>query len=207
MLGTFVAQEAATSEEQDADEGLVAAARGGDADAFAELVARHHKPIQRHVQWILGVGSGEDEDVTQEVLLRLYRFLPRFRGESTFKSWIYSIAGNVARTHRRRQVREQRQRAHDAKPASTPAVEVLGGGGNFDDQYSLRQLISVALHDLPPQLRRTVVLRDMHGLDYQEIAAIMGVPLGTVESRIFRGRQQLRLRLEALAGAGPATPL
>jgi RNA polymerase sigma-70 factor, ECF subfamily len=177
---------------------LLEAARSGDGDAFARLIAPLRQPILRHVRSILGAGSDDQEDVVQEVLFRLHRFLPQYRGDSTFRSWVYSMAGNVARTHRRRQMREPWLRANHFDAAGTSLVDRVAADGCFGEQYAVRQLVSVALRELPGFLRRSVILRDVHGLDYRRIATITGVPVGTVESRIARGRERLRRQLQGV---------
>lgn len=177
---------------------LLEAARRGDGDAFAQLVAPHQRPMLRHIRGILGASSDDHEDVAQEVLLRLHRFLSQYRGESTFRSWVYSVAGNVARTHRGRRTREQLLRVDTFDSAGASLVDRCPANGCFDEQYATRQLVSVALRRLPGPLRRSVILRDVHGLDYRKIASITGVPIGTVESRISRGRERLRQQLQTI---------
>jgi RNA polymerase sigma-70 factor (ECF subfamily) len=177
---------------------LLEAARSGDGDAFARLVTPLRQPILRHVRWILGAGSDDHEDVAQEVLFRLHRFLPQYRGESTFRSWVYSVAGNVARTHRRRRRQERWRRLESPDATGASRVDLVAADGCFGEQYAIRQLVSVALRQLPGPLRRSVILRDVHGLDYRSIASITGVPVGTVESRVARGRERLRRQLQTV---------
>jgi RNA polymerase sigma-70 factor (ECF subfamily) len=195
MNGRTLASAVGDGEEQ-TETLLIEAARCGDGEAFARLVAPLRQSILRHVRWILGSGCDDDEDVAQEVLFRLHRFLPQYRGESPFRSWVYSVAGNVARTHRRRRTRERWLRFDYSN--ATSFVESPAAGGCFAEQYAIRQIVSGALRQLPGPLRRSVILRDIHGLDYRRIASITGVPVGTVESRIARGRERLRRQLQTV---------
>jgi RNA polymerase sigma-70 factor, ECF subfamily len=194
MNGRTLASHVGAGEEQ-TETLLLEAARSGDGDAFARLVAPLQQPILRHVRSILGAKSDDYEDVAQEILFRVHRFLPQYRGESTFRSWVYSVAGNVARTHRRRRTREPWRRFDSCDATGTSLVDRVAADGCFDEQYAIRQLVSIALRQLPGSLRRSVILRDVHGLDYRRIASVTGVPIGTVESRIARGRERLRRQL------------
>jgi RNA polymerase sigma-70 factor (ECF subfamily) len=130
--------------------------------------------------------------VAQEVFLRAYRGLGRFRGQSSFKTWLYQIATNTARTHA-------------AKRRSRPeeAVGSFGGGDpneapvavsaeDLEASVVLRDRLDRALAALPEEQRQAIVLRDVEGFDYKEIAEMLSIPIGTVESRIFRARQRLR---------------
>jgi RNA polymerase sigma-70 factor (ECF subfamily) len=184
---------------QDPDRPLVDRAAEGDRDAFADLVTRYQSRIYNLVI-TLGVPRGDAEDVAQEVFLRVYRGIGRFRGEALFRTWLYQVALNAVRSH-----------ATAARPHGS-AVPLGGGEGDpregaapepaADDPFARRladrQLIDRALAGLPAEWREAVTLRDVEGLSYREIAELTNVPLGTVESRIFRARQQLRAALTRL---------
>lgn len=139
----------------------------------------------------------EAEDLAQEVFVRVYRSLQTFRGESLFRTWLYKVALNVVKSHHTRKGRRQGvwedSGADDTRPFDPPAR-----GPDAEITLMRREAIERALADLAGDLREAVVLRDIHGLEYREIAEAMGVPIGTVESRIFRGRQRLRRALAPL---------
>jgi RNA polymerase sigma-70 factor (ECF subfamily) len=180
----------------DPDATLVTAAAEGDADAFEALVRRYQARIISLARSQTG-SAADAEDLAQEVFVRAYRSLRKFRGESTFKTWLYKIAINASRSHRSRQVRQQPvwgdSGADDATPFDPPDETP-------DAETSLvrRDAIERAMRALPDDLREAVTLRDVHGLDYREIADATGAPMGTVESRIFRARQRLRRALAPL---------
>ena len=169
------------------DPQLVAAARAGDLDAFSALVRRY----QGHV-WRLSLRLTNDrsaaDDVTQEAFVRAYRFLPRYRGDSKFSTWLFSIARNCALDELRRVERRRRLsgelRTQEARPAD----------------HGVRLEVAEALAALPRELREPVVLIDMFGTSYAEVAGMLGVPLGTIKSRVHRARELLALSLVAPDG-------
>jgi RNA polymerase sigma-70 factor (ECF subfamily) len=173
----------------------VEAAAGGSREAFDELVRRHQAAMITLAR-VLTSGRGDAEDLAQDVFVRVWRSLRSFRGESTFRTWLHRVAINVIRTSQSRQGRLMRvfvSRDRDDMPPD-PA----SGEEPVDARLARRQAIDRALATLPEELRVAVTLRDMQGLDYKEIAAALDVPIGTVESRIFRARQRLKPLLEAL---------
>jgi RNA polymerase sigma-70 factor (ECF subfamily) len=182
----------------DPDVDLVPAAAGGDADAFEALVRRYQSRIIGLARSYTG-NAADAEDLAQEVFVRVYRSLGRFRGESSFRTWLYKVALNVARSHHARRGRQQPvwgdSGADDRRPFDPPA-----DGPDMEVSLVRRDAIERALADLPDDLREAVTLRDVHGLDYREIADATGAPMGTVESRIFRARQRLRRSLARLLG-------
>lgn len=186
---------AVPSEESQADEDRpwVDRARGGDADAFGELVTRYQHRI---VSFTLALTSdrANAEDLAQETFLRAYRGLSSFRGTSSLKTWLYQIATNVARTHTAKQRARREELAHDSEGAARRFDEAASGE-DLESRAILRQQLDAALATLPVELREAVVLRDVEGLEYREISTALGVPMGTVESRIFRARQRLREQL------------
>lgn len=161
------------------DPGLVGAASSGDIGAFEDLVRLY----QGHV-WRLALHLLHDPDLasdaTQEAFVRAYRFLPRYRGESRFSTWLFSIARNCALDEARKAARRKRitDRA-EAEPL--PASKDLGVG------VEVRE----ALSSLPLDLREPVVMIDMFGISYKEVAAILKMPEGTVKSRVHRARELL----------------
>lgn len=177
----------------DADRPLVTAAADGDIAAFEALVQRHQT---RLVGYLRGLTNSESdaEDLAQDAFLRAYRSLKGFRGTSSFKTWLYQIATNVFRTWL------EKKRTHGGLSAVSLDAPVPGtedpmdpaGETNPEARHVDRDAIDRALAQLPPDQREAVLLRDVEGFDYREIAEQLDVPLGTVESRIFRGRQRLR---------------
>jgi RNA polymerase sigma-70 factor (ECF subfamily) len=179
----------------DPDRAFVDAAAGGSREAFDELVRRHQSAIITLARVLTG-GRGDADDLAQEVFVRAWRNLGGFRGDSTFRTWLHRVAINVIRTSQMRRGRLARLfvvRGHDQETAD-PA----SGEEPVDATLARRQLIDRALAALPEELRVAVTLRDMQGLEYREIAAALDVPIGTVESRIFRARQRLRPLLASL---------
>ncbi len=187
----------------DADRGLVDAAAAGDREAFDELVRRHQGQVLNLVQAMTGGGADAD-DLAQEAFVRAWRGLRHFRGDSTFRTWLYGVAVNVVRTHHRRRTRFSRlfpARGGGAEGEPDP-IEGAAVEAGIEDALVMRNAIDKALGALPAELREAVTLRDVQGLEYREIAEVLGVPIGTVESRIFRGRQKLRPLLEPLLKRG-----
>lgn len=184
----------------DPDEAAVARARRDDPEAFDALVRRHQHRLVNYLKAMLGSES-DAEDVAQEAFVRAYRGLRQFRGQSAFKTWLFQIATNAARTHLTRRAGRREVPAPafaDAEQADVPALDPASGE-DLEATVVLRDRLDRALAKLPGEQREAVVLRDVEGFDYREIAQLLDVPMGTVESRIFRGRQ----RLKALLGPAP----
>jgi RNA polymerase sigma-70 factor, ECF subfamily len=181
---------------------LVEALRSGSEQAYEELIARFQQPV-----YILAVrllnNQGEAYDVVQEVFLKIFRNIEHFRGQSSLKTWIYRITVNEAHNARRW---FSRHRSHEVELDVEPDQnrdwkEIIADGGRspFDVVLDREQagIIESALERINPIFREAVVLRDIADLSYDEIAEVLGVSLGTVKSRILRGREALR---EELAG-------
>ncbi len=177
------------------DEALVLRARSGDLTAFNALVLRHQDAVYSLALRVLGSPEAA-EDATQEAFLRAYRALGSFRGGS-MRAWLFSIVTNLARDDLRRRSR-RRERSLDQAlvsdseaapldpPDPGPTPEALAVGAD------LRRMLEAALAELPAEWRLVIVLADVHQLSYEEVAGIAGLPLGTVKSRISRGRGRLR---------------
>lgn len=181
----------------DADRALVEAAAAGSREAFDELMGRHQVAIFNLIR-ALAIRAADPDDLAQEVFVRAWKGLRRFRGESSFRTWLYRVALNVARTERAR----QRSLLRWLRPLpETPDVE--SGDRPVDAILAARQTVELALTSLPDDLRTAVILRDLQGLEYREIAAILNVPIGTVESRIFRARERLREWAAQVKEGGP----
>ena len=144
---------------------------------------------------------GDAPDIVQEVFLKVFRNIGSFRGNSSLKTWIYRIAVNEAYNHRRWFCRHQRQEvalgAEEGAPNQADSV-TDPGRSPFDQaaDHETRALVEQALEKLNPKFRAAVVLRDIEDLSYEDIATVLNVSLGTVKSRIMRGREALRKILE-----------
>ena len=177
---------------------LIQRCAAGDETAFAEVVAEHQRMV---VQLALNLLGDRDEalDLSQEVFLRVFRTISRFRGQSTLKTWIYRIAVNQARNRHRFWRRRHRadQVSLDAHVATHG--EFLSAATSRPDrvlaQKELAARLENALDALPFDQRTAIVLREVDGLSYEEIAYSLGVAVGTVKSRLTRARQTLRLEL------------
>ena len=179
------------------DNELIEAARAGDRFALDQLLRRHYDRIHAVTRRIAGPTRDAD-DATQEALIKIVRSLPKFDGRSSFATWAYRIATNAALDELRK--RKRRPALHSVHDSET-------GDASFEpvDEMSERRIGSVAdrlalddaLAELPEDYRSAVVLRDVGDLDYAEIADVLGIPVGTVKSRIARGRRLLadQLRL------------
>jgi RNA polymerase sigma-70 factor (ECF subfamily) len=192
----------------DPDAALVAAWQAGDLAAFETLVRRHEGRIFRMLFRMLGTRE-EAEDATQEAFLSLHRHGHRFRREARFSTFLYRVAANAALNRRRSlgraRARERelalRQAAGTDLPSSPRDPESAARGAEVQERVQL------ALQALPPDLRAAVVLYDLEGQQYREVAEVLGVPEGTVKSRIHRGRQALREQLrEYVRNQGSGDP-
>lgn len=179
----------------DPDRALVEAAAGGSREAFDELVRRHQAAMITLAR-VLTSGRGDAEDLAQDVFVRAWRSLGGFRGDSSFRTWLHRVAINVIRTSQARHGRLMQ--IFTSRGPDDRAPDPASGDEPVDATLARRQVIDRALAALPEDLRVVVTLRDMQGLDYKEIAAALDVPIGTVESRIFRARQRLKPLLASL---------
>jgi RNA polymerase sigma-70 factor (ECF subfamily) len=178
------------------DEQLVDAARQGERDALDLLLRRHYDRIHAVCRRIAGTTRDAD-DAAQEALIRIVRALDRFDGRASFATWTYRIATNTALDElRKRGRRPQLHVAGDPFSSSSPATEPVDELAQRRVESGADRLaIESALADLPEEFRVPVVMRDVGDLDYAEIAEALGVPIGTVKSRIARGRRMLLERL------------
>lgn len=187
----MAARQRAASAPEDPDRAAVDRARRGDLDAFDELVRRYQHRIVNFVRTQVP-RAVDPEDVAQEVFLRAWRGLKTFRGQSAFKTWLYQVATNTARTHFARHSRRQEEPAgtlaEEGPDSPPPAVS----RENVEADVIRRDRIDHALAALPADQRQIVVLRDVEGFEYKEIAELLAIPIGTVESRLFRARAKLR---------------
>lgn len=172
----------------DSDENLVAAAQGGDRDALSQLLERHYDRVRAVCVRIAG-STRDGDDAAQEAMIRIVKNLSGFDGRSTFRTWSYRIATNSAIDELRR--RQRRGVPSGIDDESAPEIADPTSADPHVAFESQLELTS-ALRALPDEFRAPVVLRDVADLDYEQIAATLDVPLGTVKSRIARGRRMLR---------------
>ena len=198
----FSSDRTAESVETD-DLRLVESLRAGSAQAYEDLVTRFQQPVYALALRLLNDQS-EACDVVQEVFLKVFRNIGNFRAQSTLKTWIYRITVNEAHNARRWFFRHRRREVElDTGPEETRNwKETIPDNGRspFEAAFDCEQhvMIEAALRRINPIFREAVVLRDITDMSYEEIAEVLGVSLGTVKSRILRGREALR---EELAGS------
>jgi RNA polymerase sigma-70 factor (ECF subfamily) len=183
------------------DEDLAARFVAGDHGAFDELVRRHRDGIYRFVRWHLGAPGGEAEDVTQDVLIEVYRSLPRYERRSRLKTWILGLAYNLCR-----QTRRGSRSTRRVFVAEVATDEVLGSladaAPDLDALLARREIqaeVRSAIDRLGPEHREIVLLREVEELSYGEIASVLRIPVGTVRSRLHYARVELGTCLAALA--------
>jgi len=183
------------------DQALVERVQRGDKSAFDVLVLRYqHKVVKLIMRYVRD--QAEALDVAQEAFLKAYRAIPRFRGDSAFYTWLYRISINTAKNHlvaaRRRpldydldiQDPEQYDMHARLKDVETPEGALLS--------EEIRETVNQAIEALPEDLRTAIMLRELEGMSYEEIATAMECPVGTVRSRIFRAREAIDKRLKPL---------
>jgi RNA polymerase sigma-70 factor, ECF subfamily len=183
------------------DQSLVQACRAGQTEAFGSLVARYQGRLYPTVMRL--IGSAEDaEDVLQDTFVRAFEKLDQFHGDSSFYTWIYRIAVNLALSgYRRRRVRTVLRPKLDRRAFS--GRDLPDESADADPSMPLERaerekIVEAALNKLGPEHRAVVVLKDFDGHRYEEISAILNIPVGTVRSRLHRARCELRERLRGL---------
>jgi len=188
------------------DLSLVRRVQHGDKGAFDVLVLKYqHKVVKLVMRYVRN--PAEAEDIAQEAFIKAYRALPQFRGDSAFYTWLYRIAINTAKNA---------VVARDRSPIEYD-LDQHGGDESYDMQGRLkdsetpeglvltdeiRGTVNSAIESLPEDLRTAIVLRELEGLSYEEIAAAMDCPVGTVRSRIFRAREAIDRRLREVFEGG-----
>ncbi len=179
------------------DEELVARAQDGDVESFNQLILRWERPIYALAYRV--IGREEDaRDVSQEAFLRAFRALPGFKGQAKFSSWLYRIALNLCRDW----IRKQRRAPVQQMPEGADPVEMAGESGPVESieelvaRKELSAVVSEAMALLPEEQRTAIILKEYHGMTFQEIADLQGCPLSTVKTRLYQGLTVLRRHLE-----------
>ena len=194
------APSAASAAIAELDAGLVRRTLDGDRTAFELLVVRYQRRIAALISRYR-LDAATIEDLTQEAFIKAYRGLAQFRGESTFFTWLARIALNTTKTYlssRRTQVELLSLDDHDGEFDPLAAIE---SGDSTEGTVASRQiaaLITATMDEMPADLREALCLREIDGKSYQEIANVLGIPLNTVRSRIFRAREQVAMKLRPL---------
>ena len=191
------------------DEELVARSRGGDLDSFNQLVLRWERPIYALAYRV--IGREEDaRDVAQETFLRAFRALSGFKGQAKFSSWLYRITLNLCRDW----IRRERRAPVAQAPEGVDLIELASEAEpveSIEDLVARRELgraVAKAMAMLPEEQRTAIVLKEYHGLTFQEIADLLDCPLSTVKTRLYQGLGVLRKQLahagvESIFGNGP----
>ena len=189
--------------EPDVDHALVKRAQAGDSLAFDMLVVKYQDRVCRLIQrWVRQPETAQD--LTQETFINVYRGLGLFRGDSKFYTWVYRIAINTAKRGLKRPAQGAEQSLDDVETFqleadSNPLFEV--DNANPETELASKQLaeaVARAMAELPDDMRQALELRELEGMSYQAIAEVMGSPLGTVRSRIFRAREWVAERVQPM---------
>ena len=179
------------------DEELVARSVAGDHDSFNQLIRRWERPIYALAFRVLG-REDDARDVCQEAFLRAFRALPGFKGDAKFSSWLYRITLNLCRDWLRRKKRTPVVQA----PEGVDLVDLAAAQGpaeSIEDLVARKQLsaaVAEAMASLPDEQRTAIVLKEFHGLTFQEIADLQQIPLSTVKTRLYQGLSVLRRTLD-----------
>lgn len=193
--------------EREIDQVLVERAQSGDQHAFDLLVTKYQRKLGRLLSRFIR-DPAEVEDVSQEAFIKAYRALPSFRGDSAFYTWLYRIGINTAKNY----LVAQGRRAPTSTEFDSEEAETFESADQLRDintpeslllSKQIGETVNGAIDALPEELRTAIVLREIEGLSYEEIAGMMDCPIGTVRSRIFRAREAVALKLRPLLDTGP----
>jgi len=188
------------------DEELVARSIGGDVDSFNQLILRWERPIYALAYRV--IGREEDaRDVCQETFLRAFRALPGFKGQAKFSSWLYRIALNLCRDW----IRRQRRAPLMQPPEGVELVDLVSERGPSESieelvaRQELSAIVEQAMALLSEEQRTAIILKEYHGMTFQEIADLQGCPLSTVKTRLYQGLSVLRRHLQQQGKYDPTT--
>ena len=187
------------------DEELVALSMGGDVESFNQLVLRWERPIYALAYRVIG-REEEARDVVQETFLRAFRGIGNFRGQAKFSSWVYRIALNLCRDW----IRRERRAPILPTPEGVDVVELAAEQGpaeSIEDlvaRKDMSRVVAEVMTKLPDEQRTAIILKEYHGMSFQEIADLQGVPLSTVKTRMYQGLSVLRRHLAEHGKYDPA---
>lgn len=187
------------------DEELVTLSQGGDLDSFNQLVLRWERPIYALAYRVIG-REEEARDVAQETFLRAFRALKGFKGQAKFSSWLYRITLNLCRDW----IRRERRAPVAQAPEGIDIIELAGEAKpseSIEELVGRRQLgraVSKAMALLPEEQRTAIILKEYHGLTFQEIADLLDCPLSTVKTRLYQGLTVVRKQLHQAGVSGDA---
>ncbi len=187
------------------DEELVARSMAGDKESFNQLITRWERPMYALAYRTIG-REEEARDVTQEAFLRAFRALPGFKGDAKFSSWLYRITLNLCRDWVRRERRTPVVQPPEGMDAVELAAATPSATESIEDRLARRDLsrhVVRAMQALPEEQRSAIILKEYHGLTFQEIADLQGCPLSTVKTRLYQGLSVLRRELERRGSVVP----
>jgi RNA polymerase sigma-70 factor (ECF subfamily) len=209
QAGTIVGNLASAIGITTEDAALIAELKAGSEEAFALLIAQYHQPLYSLIARSLN-DPADAADITQEVFIKVFRSIRSFHGDSTLRTWLYRIALHEASNQRRWWSRHKKQEITIDSPYESTGEDENNGfclsatiadrsDSPFDlaAQVEVRERVEAALRQLPESFRTVVILREIEGFAYEEIAEILNVNLGTVKSRLTRGRAALRTLLNS----------
>jgi RNA polymerase sigma-70 factor, ECF subfamily len=209
QAGTIVGNLASAIGITTEDVALIADLKAGSEEAFAVLIAQYHQPLYSLIARSLN-DPADAADITQEVFIKVFRSIRGFHGDASLRTWLYRIALHEASNQRRWWSRHKKQEITidssfesdpDAENSHLSLASTLAdqSGSPFDHaaQAEVRERVEAALRQIPESFRTVVILREIEGFAYEEIAEILNVNLGTIKSRLTRGRAALRTILNA----------
>lgn len=215
MTGAYLNLNSNLTPEQETaleDHRLMEGLRAADETAYEELIQRFQTPVY-NLAWRLLNDPADASDVVQEVFLKIFRNVGNFRGDSTLRTWVYRIAVNESHNRRRWLFRHRRGETgieeifEDSETREKPLMDEGETPFDFTMNREAQILLEEALESINPVFRAALVLREMEELSYEEIAAVLEVSIGTVKSRILRGREALRRYLANRLDRAPAMQL
>jgi len=183
------------------DEELMALVQKDDEVAFELLAERYHHPLLAFIGRFLGHGS-HTQDILQETYIRVWKHRHHYKTVAKFSTWVYTIAGNLSKTElRRRKIRRMVPIRTGGESPEDESIDLEDTGPATDElarRNEIRQMVNREIEKLPDAYRAAVILRDLQNKSYEEIAEILNVPIGTIKSRVNRGRARLQKKLQIL---------